>query len=58
VLATPAKLRGDPVPARIVGETKATKINVFDYKPMSNTRRRFAHRQTYPTIEITGNTRG
>jgi large subunit ribosomal protein L21 len=58
VLATPAQLSGVTVSARIVGETKGKKINGFVYKPKSNNRRRFGHRQTYATIEITGITRG
>jgi len=42
------------VTARVVGETKGPKIRGFTYKPKSNQRRRWGHRQRYTTIEITG----
>ncbi len=58
VLATPGQLAGVKVSARIVGETKGKKIDGFTYKPKSNNRRRYGHRQTYDTIEITGISRG
>jgi large subunit ribosomal protein L21 len=58
VLATPSQLAGVTVSARIVEETKGRKIDGFVYKPKSNNRRRFGHRQTYATIEITGIERG
>jgi large subunit ribosomal protein L21 len=58
VLATPAQLAGVTVSARIVEESKGRKIDGFIYKPKSNNRRRFGHRQTYATIEITGISRG
>ncbi len=58
VLATPSELDGASVTARIVEETKGTKIDGFTYKSKTNNRRRFGHRQTYATIEITGITRG
>ena len=58
VLATPAQLTGVTVSARIVDEIKGPKINGFTYKPKSNNRRRYGHRQTYATIEITGISRG
>ena len=45
------------VTARVVGETKGEKIRGFTYKPKSNQRRRWGHRQRYTTIEITGITR-
>jgi large subunit ribosomal protein L21 len=54
VLATPSQLAGVTVSARILDEVKGPKINGFVYKPKSNNRRRFGHRQTYATIEITG----
>jgi large subunit ribosomal protein L21 len=53
VLATPAELAGASVRARVVGETKGPKIDGFTYKPKSNQRRRWGHRQRYATIEIT-----
>ena len=48
-----------PVPAeRIVEETKGPKIIGFTYKNKSNNRRRWGHRQTLATIEITGISKG
>ena len=58
VLATPDQLSGVTVSARIVSEGRGTKIDGFVYKPKTNNRRRFGHRQTYATIEITGISRG
>ncbi|MFM7067920.1 MAG: 50S ribosomal protein L21 [Actinomycetes bacterium] len=54
VLSTPEQLQGASVSARIVDETKGPKIDAFTYKNKSNNRRRWGHRQTYATIEITG----
>ena len=58
VLAAPGDLSGASVSARIVGEAKGPKITGFTYKPKSNQRRRWGHRQKYSTIEITGISRG
>jgi len=58
VLATPNQLSGVTVSARVVDESKGKKINGFTYKSKANQRRRFGHRQTYATIEITGIKRG
>jgi large subunit ribosomal protein L21 len=58
VLATPEQLSGVSVAARVVGEAKGPKIVGFNYKPKSNQRRRWGHRQRYSTVEITGITRG
>jgi large subunit ribosomal protein L21 len=58
VLATPESLAGAKVTARLVGEAKGPKIDGFTYKPKTNQRRRFGHRQTYATIEITGISKG
>jgi len=58
VLATPNQLSGVSVSARVVEESKGPKINGFTYKSKANQRRRFGHRQTYATIEITGIKRG
>ena len=52
VLAAPAALAGAQVTARVVGESKGPKITGFTYKPKSNNRRRWGHRQRYTTIEI------
>jgi large subunit ribosomal protein L21 len=58
VLATPGQLAGVTVSARVVSEVRGPKIDGFTYKPKTNNRRRFGHRQTYATIEITGINRG
>ncbi|MGB5760532.1 MAG: 50S ribosomal protein L21 [Acidimicrobiales bacterium] len=58
VLATRSELAGTSVSARIVNEVKGPKIDGFTYKPKSNNRRRYGHRQTYATIEITGISKG
>jgi large subunit ribosomal protein L21 len=54
VAATPDELAGVTVTARVLDEHKGPKIDGFIYKPKSNQRRRFGHRQTLATIEITG----
>ena len=54
VLATPGDLAGTTVTARVVGSTRGPKIDGFIYKPKSNQRRRFGHRQDLSVIEITG----
>ena len=58
VVATPDDLAGAAVSATIVGRTKGPKIRGFRYKNKSTQRRRWGHRQSYATIEITGITRG
>ena len=58
VLATPDQLAGATVSARVVDEVKGPKINAFTYKNKSNNRRRWGHRQTYSSIEITGISKG
>ena len=57
VLAGPGALAGAQVNAVVVGDAKGPKIIGFTYKPKSNNRRRWGHRQRYTTIEITGITR-
>lgn len=52
VLATPEELSGAAVQARVVGEAKGPKIRAFTYKPKSNQRRHWGHRQGLTTIEI------
>ena len=54
VVAGPERLAGAEVTAVVVGATKGPKITGFTYKPKSNNRRRWGHRQRYTTIEITG----
>jgi large subunit ribosomal protein L21 len=58
VLATPDQLGGASVTARVVGAGRGPKINGFVYKPKSNNRKRWGHRQKYTTIEITAITKG
>jgi large subunit ribosomal protein L21 len=53
VLATPSQLTGAKVTARVVGATRGVKIDGFVYKPKSNNRRRFGHRQSLSVLEIT-----
>jgi large subunit ribosomal protein L21 len=54
VQATPSQLEGAVVKARVVGETRGPKIDGFIYKPKSNNRRRYGHRQDLSVIEIVG----
>ena len=54
VQATPAQLDGAVVKARVVGATRGPKIDGFIYKPKSNNRRRYGHRQDLSVIEIVG----
>ena len=54
VVAGAERLAGAQVTAVVVGEAKGPKITGFTYKPKSNNRRRWGHRQRYTTIEITG----
>ncbi len=58
VLATPSELSGASVSARVIDEARGPKIDGFTYKSKTNNRRRYGHRQTYATIEITGITKG
>ena len=58
ILATPAELGGASVTAKVVGAAKGPKIDGFVYKPKSNNRKRWGHRQHYTTIEITAITKG
>ena len=58
VLATPDDLAGSTVTAVVVDEHRGPKIRGFTYKSKSNQRRRWGHRQTLATLEITDITRG
>ncbi len=58
VLATPAQLSGATVTAKVLGEARGPKINGFTYKPKSNQRRHWGHRQHLSLVEITGITVG
>jgi len=53
VLATPKQLEGTVVKAKVVGETRGPKIDGFVYKPKSNNRKRYGHRQHLSVLEIT-----
>ena len=53
VRATPDQLSGASVSAKVVGRSKGPKINGFTYKPKTNQRKRWGHRQHYSRIEIT-----
>jgi large subunit ribosomal protein L21 len=53
VLATPEDLKAAQVTARVVGDARGPKIDGFTYKPKTNQRRRWGHRQRYSVIEIT-----
>jgi large subunit ribosomal protein L21 len=52
VLATPTELGDASVTARVVGAARGPKIDGFTYKPKTNQRRRWGHRQHLSTIEI------
>ena len=49
-----SKLSKMVVSAKVVGESRGPKIDIFKYKNKTGYRRRQGHRQTYTTIEITG----
>ena len=53
VLATPDALAEARVTATVVDEHRGPKIRGFTYKSKSNQRRRWGHRQTLATVEIT-----
>lgn len=54
VLATAEQLAGTVVTARVLGTELGPKIRGFTYKPKTNQRRRWGHRQKYTTLEVTG----
>ena len=54
VLATPKELEATRVSARVVDEARGPKVTGFTYKPKTNNRKRWGHRQRYSLIEITG----
>ncbi len=58
VLATPQELEAARVSARVVTEARGPKVTGFTYKPKTNNRKRWGHRQRYSVVEITGITAG
>ena len=58
VVSAPSALASASVTARVVGEAKGPKITGFTYKPKTNQRRRWGHRQRTTVIEITGIEKG
>lgn len=46
-------LTGATVVAKVLGEVKGDKIDIFKYKNKSGYRRRMGHRQTFTQLEIT-----
>ncbi len=42
------------VTARVLGEAKGPKIDIFKYKNKTGYRRRMGHRQRYTELEVTG----
>jgi large subunit ribosomal protein L21 len=58
VLATRRQLSGAKVKVKLVGEARGPKINGFTYKPKSNQRRHYGHRQDLSLIEVTSITKG
>ncbi len=54
VIADAGKLGKASVTAKVLGEHRGEKIDVFKYKNKSGYRRSQGHRQTYTTIEVTG----
>lgn len=53
VLAKPSELANVKVDAVVLNEFRGKKIRGFVYKSKSNQRKRWGHRQTLSTIEIT-----
>jgi large subunit ribosomal protein L21 len=58
VLATRHDLANAVVKAKVVGETRGPKIDGFVYKPKSNNRRHYGHRQNFSVLEITAINKG
>lgn len=54
VITGRSQLDGALVTAKVLGESRGPKVDIFTYKNKSGNRRRMGHRQTYTTIEVTG----
>lgn len=52
--SSPSDLENATVTAKVLGEVKGDKVEIFKYKPKTGYRRRMGHRQTYTELEITG----
>jgi large subunit ribosomal protein L21 len=48
------RLQNAKVTARVLGQGKAPKVDVFKYRSKVGYRRSYGHRQPYTTIEISG----
>ncbi len=57
-LATPEQLNGAKVTGKVLDEHRGRKIHGFTYKSKANVRKRWGHRQTLATVEITKITKG
>ncbi len=53
VVAGAGALGRASVSGRVLGEVKGPKVTGFTYKPKTNNRRRWGHRQRYTAVEIT-----
>lgn len=49
-----SSLSGATVTAKVLGEVKGDKVDIFKYKNKTGYSRRMGHRQTYTRLEITG----
>ncbi len=47
-------LAGVSVHAKVLGEAKGPKVDIFKYKNKTGYRRRMGHRQRYTSLEVTG----
>lgn len=51
-ITTKSALAGMPVTAKVLGESKGPKIDIFKYKAKTGYRRRMGHRQRYTQLEV------